>query len=85
MPRHDFCLVLDVPELTRELADRLHEVGCDDATLSMRGGDVFLTFSRDAPMRELAIVSAIMDAAHVAPIRRVIREPLISPMGEKGT
>jgi hypothetical protein len=59
---HDFELVLTgITELTTEVEDALFEAGCDDATLSARSGQVFLTFSRTAPTREDAIQSAIRD------------------------
>jgi hypothetical protein len=59
---YDFTLVLTgVAELTTEVEDRLFEAGCDDATLSMRCGRAYLTFSRRAPSLKDAILSAIRD------------------------
>ncbi len=59
---HDFTLVLSgISELTREVQDAFFEAGCDDATLSMRCGRPFLTFSRTAPSLKDAILSAISD------------------------
>lgn len=47
---YDFTLVLaGITELTPEIADRLLEAGCDDATIAMRSGRPFITFSRRAP------------------------------------
>jgi hypothetical protein len=59
---HDFALVLTgVSELTPAVEDALYEAGCDDATLSLRFGRVYLTFSRGAPTIKDAILSAIRD------------------------
>jgi hypothetical protein len=62
LKEHDFTLVLSgIKELTREVQDALFEAGCDDATLSMRCGRPFLTFSRTALTLKDAILSAIRD------------------------
>ncbi len=59
---HDFVLVLNgISELTDEVQDALYEAGCDDATLSVRRGRFYLTFSRIAPTIKDAIVSAVRD------------------------
>ena len=59
---HDFTLVLrGVTEVTQEIEDALFEAGCDDSTLAVRGGRVFLTFSRTAASLKDAILSAILD------------------------
>jgi len=59
---HEFVLVLcDIPELTTEAEDALFEAGCDDATISVRSGRVFLTFSRTARSLKDAVLSAIQD------------------------
>lgn len=59
---HDFTLILSgVPELTDDVANALYSSGCDDATLSMRHGVAFLTFSRRAGTLKEAIFSAIAD------------------------
>jgi hypothetical protein len=59
---HDFALVLTgITELTPEAEDALFEAGCDDATLSVRSGRVFLIFSRAAPSLGEAVLSAIRD------------------------
>ena len=58
---HDFTLVLTgFIELTDEIEDALLRA-CDDATLAMRSGRPFLTFSRQAPSMKDAILSAIHD------------------------
>ena len=57
---HDFALVLDgITDLTTQMEDALYEAGCDDATICVRAGRVFLTFSRSAPTMKEAILSAI--------------------------
>jgi hypothetical protein len=59
---HDFTLILSGPaELTTELEDALFAAGCDDATLSVRGGRVYLDFTRSAASREDAVRSAVRD------------------------
>jgi hypothetical protein len=59
---HDFALVLTgITELTSEAEDALFEAGCDDATLSLRFGRVYATFSRCALSRRDAILRAICD------------------------
>jgi hypothetical protein len=58
----DFTLVLDgVEEITTEIEDALFAAGCDDATVSMRFGRMYLTFSRLAVSLKDAILSAIKD------------------------
>jgi hypothetical protein len=57
---HDFTLVLTgVSNLTPGDEDALFESGCDDGTISIRSGRVFITFSRQAPSMRQAILSAI--------------------------
>jgi len=59
---HDFTLVLTgFTRLTERVENALYEAGCDDATLSMRCGRPYLTFSRVAPSLKEAILSAIRD------------------------
>jgi len=59
---HEFTLVLDgVSELTQRVEDALFEAGCDDGTVSLRSGRIFLTFSREAASLKEAIISAIRD------------------------
>ncbi len=61
-PEHDFALIVDgVPELTQQVEDVLFEAGCDDATLSMQYGLLYLEFSRSAKSLEVAIISAVND------------------------
>jgi hypothetical protein len=72
---HDFVLVLTgVNELTPEMEDALFEAGCDDATISVRSGRIFLTFTRESVSIRNAILSAIRnvrDAAIGADVLRV--------------
>ncbi len=59
-PEHDFALIVDgVSELTQTVEDALFNAGCDDATLSMQYGLLYLEFSRAAKSLEEAIISAI--------------------------
>jgi hypothetical protein len=59
---YDFALVLTgITDLTPEAENALFEAGCDDATLSVRFGRVFVTFSRTASSLKAAILSAIRD------------------------
>lgn len=61
-PEHDFALIVDgVGELTPSVEDALFNAGCDDATLSMQYGRLYLEFSRSAKSLEEAIISAIND------------------------
>src|SRR4029079_9205825 len=62
MTEYDFTLALTgITELTREIEDALFEAGCDDATLSLRCGRIYATFSREADSLKDAILSAIND------------------------
>lgn len=59
---YDFSLVLDgVFEVTEELENALFEAGCDDATLSVCYGRIFMEFSRSSTSIADAILSAIRD------------------------
>jgi hypothetical protein len=59
---YEFVLVLTGPsEPTTEMEDALFEAGCDDATLSFRGGRPYLAFTRTAPSFLDAVLSAIRD------------------------
>ena len=58
----DFSLVLDgTCELTEEVENNLFEAGCDDATIGVRYGRIFMQFSRTAASLKDAILSAIHD------------------------
>jgi hypothetical protein len=61
-PEHDFALIVDgVSELNQTVEDALFEAGCDDATLSIQYGLLYLEFSRSAKSLEEAIITAIND------------------------
>lgn len=56
----DFTLLLDgVNKITLEIENALYDAGCDDATISLRFGRLYLTFSRSAASLKDAIISAI--------------------------
>ncbi len=62
LAEHEFTLVLTgLVEITNAAADALFEAGCDDSTVSMRHGRVYMTFSRAAPSLKEAILGAIQD------------------------
>lgn len=59
-PEHDFALIVGgVGELTQHVEDALFNAGCDDATLSIQYGLLYMEFSRSAPSLEDAIIGAI--------------------------
>ena len=59
---HEFVLVLSgVDNIDRSVMDALFEAGCDDATVSLRFGRVYMTFVRPASSLKDAILSAIRD------------------------
>jgi hypothetical protein len=59
---HDFTLVLTgINEINSDIENTLFAAGCDDATLSVRCGGVYLTFSRTAETLKEAMLSAISD------------------------
>jgi hypothetical protein len=80
---YDFALILSgVPELTTEVENALYSAGCDDATVSVQYGCIYLEFSRRAPSLKDAILSAIRNVRHArigAVVWRVDRCDLITP------
>jgi len=59
---YDFALIVGgVPALTTEVEDALFNAGCDDATLSIQHGLLYVEFSRTAKSLKDAILSAIRD------------------------
>lgn len=59
---YDFALILTgVHELTTEVENALFEAGCNDATLSVQYGFIYMEFSRTADSLKDAILSAIQD------------------------
>ena len=70
----DFTLVLEgICEINASDEDALFEAGCDDATISVRSGRVFLTFSREAPSIKDAIISAVDNVKDSKINARVLR------------
>lgn len=58
----DFALIIGgVSDLTPDIENALFEAGCDDATLSIQYGLLYMEFSRKARSIEEAIFSAIHD------------------------
>lgn len=80
---YDFALILTgVQELTSEVENSLFEAGCDDATLSVQYGFVYMQFSRTASSLQDAILGAIRDvrkAAVGADVWRVDESNLVTP------
>jgi hypothetical protein len=59
---YDFALIVKgVPQLNESTEDALFESGCDDATLSIQYGRLYMEFSRSAASLKDAILSAIRD------------------------
>jgi hypothetical protein len=59
---YDFALIVGgVGELTSAVEDALFQAGCDDATVSMQYGRLYIEFSRSAVSLEDAIIDAIHD------------------------
>jgi hypothetical protein len=74
---HDFVLVLaGVTDLTPKQEDALFEAGCDDATISLRFGTIYLTFTRFAPTLKEAVLTALRDVrkANIGAVVRHIDE-----------
>lgn len=70
----DFALIVGgVPELTDTVMDALFAAGCDDATVSMQHGLVYLEFSRAAQSLQDAIISAIKDVVDAGIGAKVLR------------
>jgi hypothetical protein len=58
----DFTLILSgISELTDEVENAVYEAGCDDATLSICDGVVYLDFTRESSSLKEAITTAISD------------------------
>lgn len=80
---YDFALILTgVSELTTEVENALFMAGCDDATLSIQYGLVYMEFSRMAPSLKDAILSAIRDVRKAnigAEVWRVDECDLVTP------
>lgn len=71
---YDFALVVaGVHELTDAVTDALYVAGCDDATVSMQYGRLYLEFSRTSGSKQDAIISAIGDVSRAAIGAEVLR------------
>lgn len=71
---HDFALIVGgVSELTPAVADALFEAGCDDATVGIRHGRLYIEFTRSAASLKEAIFSAIHDVRRAGLGARVLR------------
>jgi len=57
--KYEFSLILSVPEVSDEDADKLFEAGCDDASVLTRDGVTRLQFDRQAAHLDEALASAI--------------------------
>jgi hypothetical protein len=56
---HEFTLSCSaIGQPIEEASECLYEAGCSDATICLRGGRFYITFSRAAESRSLAILSA---------------------------
>jgi hypothetical protein len=79
----DFALIVGgVTELTQAVEDALFAAGCDDATLSIQYGLLYMDFSRAAESLEKAIFSAIHDIREAkigAEVLRVDECNLVTP------
>jgi transcriptional regulator with XRE-family HTH domain len=71
---YDFALIVGgVSELTQQVEDALFRAGCDDATLSIQYGLLYVEFSRSAPSLQQAIISAIHDVERSGAGAQVLR------------
>ena len=62
LSEYDFAVIVSgVPALTEEVVDALYVAGCDDATVSLQYGLLYVEFSRPASSLVEAILSAIND------------------------
>lgn len=59
--KYEFSLILTVPEVTDEDADKLFEAGCDDASILTRDGVTRLQFDRHAANLDEALASTIQN------------------------
>lgn len=71
---YDFALIVGgVADLTTDVEDALFEAGCDDATLTIRYGLLFMEFSRSARSIKDAILTAIRDVEKAEVGAQVLR------------
>ncbi len=57
--KYEFSLILSAADVTDEDADKLYEVGCDDASILTRDGITRIQFDREASNLDEALASAI--------------------------
>ncbi len=80
---YDFALIVGgVDSLTSQVEDGLFSAGCDDATLSIQYGLLYIEFSRAAASLKDAILSAIRDVRKAgigAEVLRVDECNLVTP------
>lgn len=73
MKVYEFDLELTgVTDIGPGVMDALYGHGCGDATPSLRGGRVILSFARDASSRAEAILSAIRDVTRSGYVWRLV-------------
>ena len=80
---HEFALILSGGlGLDERVEDALFEAGCDDATLSIQYGHIYMEFSRSAASLKDAVLSAIRDVREAgigAEVWRVDECNLVTP------
>ena len=71
---YDFTLLLDgIAEISAEVENALFEAGCDDATINIRFGRVYLMFTREAASIKDAVISAIRDVRGAKTNAKILR------------
>ena len=81
METHSFTIIASTAGSAAddEIADRLFEVGCDDATLSLQKAVLVLEFERAARTFTTALLSAVCDVERAGlQVERI--EPEFSPL-----
>ncbi|MCG8450719.1 MAG: hypothetical protein MI725_14210 [Pirellulales bacterium] len=59
--KYEFSLILTANDVSEEQADKLHESGCDDGSILIRGDVSMVQFDREATTLDEALSSAIRD------------------------
>lgn len=80
----DFRLILKPAEMTEALGNALFEAGCDDGTLGMSNGELFVIFHREANDLESAIRSAVADVQMAGCVVECVKIERDSPMLSPG-
>ena len=75
-----FTLALaDLPELSEEMVERVY-ARCSDATVSQRGGVVYVSFDRQGQTLPTAVVSAIRSLQRLGlRVDRIVADDLVAP------